>query len=300
MATNSARDRRAHTFKEVNVEQILIDKHVMVPMRDGVRLATDVYRLATSEPAPTLVMRLPYDKEGMGQLISPLYDSFRIVQAGYVVVVQDCRGRAASEGAFTPMFQEAADGVDTIAWAARQPWSNGRIGTFGGSYLGTTQWLAAGETPPALLAMAPAITWSDLYEGMQYVGGAKALHGLDWSLMMAQEELRRQVTSGALPPEADAGLAALERTAEARLPLSDLPALRALAPFYLEWLAHPTPDAYWRNASLSTRYEQIRAPALNIGGWYDAFLWGTLHNYMSMRQHGGSVAARQHQRLIVC
>ena len=280
------------------MEHILIEKNIMVPMRDGVRLATDVYRLATSQPAPTLVMRLPYDKESMVQLLSPLYDSFRIVRAGYVVVVQDCRGRFASDGTFRPMFQEATDGADTIAWAAQQLWSDGRVGTFGGSYLGTTQWLAAGETPPALLAMAPAITWSELYEGMQYAGGAKALHGLGWSLMMAQEELQRQMASSDLPPEAGAGLAELMRDAEARLPLSALPALRAFAPYYFEWLAHLTPDAYWRNASPSARYEQIRVPALNIGGWYDIFLWGTLQNYIGMRQRGGSAAARQ-QHLII-
>jgi len=87
--------------------------------------------------------------------------------------------------------------------------------------------------------------------------------------------------------------------AEARLPLSDLPALRTLAPYYFEWLAHPTPDAYWQAASLSARYEQIQAPALNIGGWYDVFLWGTLQNYMRMRQRGGSAVARQHQRLVI-
>ena len=280
-------------------KDIRIDKNVMVAMRDGVLLATDVYQPEMSEPAPTLVMRLPYDKESTTQEISPLHDIFRIVRAGYVVVVQDCRGRAASEGTFTPMFQEAADGADTIAWAAGQPWSNGRIGTFGGSYVGSTQWLAAGEAPPALLAMAPAITWADLYEGMQYSGGAKALHGLGWSAMMAEEELRRRAASSELPPGAEADLAALMHDAEARLPLSDVPALRALAPYYFDWLAHPTPDAYWQDVSLSARYEQIRAPALNIGGWYDVFLWGTLQNYMGMRQRGGSALARQYQHLII-
>jgi len=139
-------------------KDIRIDKNVMVAMRDGVLLATDVYHPETGEPAPTLVMRLPYDKESTTQEISPLHDIFRIVRAGYVVVVQDCRGRAASEGTFTPMFQEAADGADTIAWAAGQPWSNGRVGTFGGSYVGSTQWLAAGEAPPALL-------WFQISEG---------------------------------------------------------------------------------------------------------------------------------------
>src|SRR5919199_3946785 len=201
MATNSARDRGAHTFKEVNVEQILIDKHVMVPMRDGVRLATDVYRLDGAAPAPVLLARTPYDKErGVASTGVP-FDIFRAVQAGYAVAIQDVRGRFASEGTFDAHFQEGHDGADTIAWAAAQPWSSGGVGTFGGSYVGCTQWIPAGEQPAALRAMAPAVTPSDMYEGSMYQGGANVLHGLRWAVGISQDDIRRRVARGGTPPE---------------------------------------------------------------------------------------------------
>jgi putative CocE/NonD family hydrolase len=271
------------------VGNILIEKNVLVPMRDGVRLATDVYRDPDAGPQPVLLMRTPYDKDGGSDL-----DLLRFVQAGYAVVTQDCRGRNASEGAFNPMFQERADGADAVAWAARQPWSSGKVGGFGGSYLGNTQWLAAAEAPPELLALAPTVTWSDFYAGMQYEGGANYMHGLWWSLGMVEEEVRRRMASGQAVPE---GMPQGDPTDH--LPLSDLPALRELAPHYFEWLAHPTADAYWHGASPNASYERIGAPALNIGGWYDIFLWGTLQNYLGMRQRGGSETARTHQRLLI-
>ena len=127
---------------------ILIDKNVMLPMRDGVRLATDVYRLDSAPPVPVLLTRTPYNKEqtvvGGG---GAAFDIFRAVQAGYAVVIQDTRGRFASEGEFTPHFPEGRDGADTITWAAAEPWSCGVVGGFGGSYLGGTQWLAPASSP---------------------------------------------------------------------------------------------------------------------------------------------------------
>src|SRR5690349_1311559 len=106
---------------------ILIDKNVMVPMRDGMRLATDVYRLDTAPPAPVLLARTPYDKEHALAGTGVPFDILRAVQAGYTVVIQDVRGRFASEGIFNPHFQEVYDGVDTIAWVAVQPWSRGVV-----------------------------------------------------------------------------------------------------------------------------------------------------------------------------
>src|SRR5688500_9163457 len=118
-------------IEESSMATVLIEKDVLVPMRDGVRLAADVYRPADThgEDAglPVLLMRTPYHKGGAGGL-----DVLRIVEAGYAVVVQDCRGRFASEGEFDPMVQERADGADTVAWIAGQAWSNGKIGTVGG------------------------------------------------------------------------------------------------------------------------------------------------------------------------
>jgi uncharacterized protein len=145
---------------------ILIDKNVMVPMRDGARLATEVYRLNGADPAAVLLARTPYNKEGaVAGGAGVAFDIIRAVQAGYAVVIQDVRGRFASEGAFVPHFQEPRDGDDAIAWVAAQPWSRGIVGTFGASYLGGTQWLAACEQPNALRAMASSVTPSDAYEG---------------------------------------------------------------------------------------------------------------------------------------
>jgi putative CocE/NonD family hydrolase len=150
---------------------ILIEKSVMLPMRDGVRLATDVYRLDGTPPAPVLLRRTPYDKQqtavgGAGVA----FDIMRAAQGGYSVVVQDVRGRLSSEGEFHPHVQEATDGAATIAWAAAQPWSTGSVGGFGGSYLGCTQWLAARQQPQALRAMASAVAAADAYEGMAGAG----------------------------------------------------------------------------------------------------------------------------------
>jgi len=275
---------------------ILIDKNVMVPMRDGVRLATDVYRLEGAPPEPVLLARTPYDKEHI-IAASNAFDILRAVQAGYVVVIQDVRGRFASEGEFNPQFQEGRDGVDTIAWTVAQPWSRGIVGTFGGSYLGCTQWLAAREQPQALRVMAPMVTPSDMYEGESYQGGANVFHSLRWAVSISRDEIPRRVARGWVPPEGGADLDV--NTVLAHLPLNDHPLLHDLVPFWGDWLAHPTADAYWRTISPCAGYEQINAPALNISGWYDIFLWGTFQNYQGMRQRGGTPHARQNQCLVI-
>jgi uncharacterized protein len=176
---------------------ILIEKNIMVPMRDGVRLATDVYRPAEGGPVPVLLSRLPYNKE-LPMMIQAAIDALRAVQVGYAVVLQDCRGRFASEGEFTPIFNEASDGADTVAWIAQQPWSSSQVGTVGGSYLGFTQWLLAKEHPEALRAMAPAVTTSDYYHTpFRHQGGVFELGcALFWSVGMVPEELQRQLRQG--------------------------------------------------------------------------------------------------------
>lgn len=217
---------------------ILIDKNVMVSMRDGVRLATDVYRPEGAAPLPVLVMRTPYDKEGAAAG-SDVFDILRAVQAGYAVVVQDVRGRYASEGAFNPMFQETADGVDAYAWAAAQPWSSGAAGGFGGSYMGGTQWLLAREQPPGLRALAPSVTYDDVYDGSAYQGGAKVLHDLRWVVAnIVPGEMRRRLARGEAVPPGAFDLAVEEVLAH--LPLADYALIRDGAPFYADWLAHPT------------------------------------------------------------
>jgi hypothetical protein len=282
--------------------RIVVDKNLTVPMRDGVILVADVYRPDGPGPFPTLVQRTPYNKE-LG-LIGFSFDIMRGVQAGYAVIVQDTRGRAASGGEFNPFFDEARDGADTIAWAADQPWSSGAVGMIGGSYFGATQWTAATQAPEALRAIAPFVTTDQYYEGWAYQGGAFQLgFNLHWTLSsLALAELVRRIKAGTATGQDFAELvAAVDGNDDMyrRTPLLGLPELKGLAPYYDDWLSHPSYDEFWRATAPRESYGQITVPALNMGGWYDLFLKGTLANYTGMKAHGGSETARQHQRLVI-
>jgi uncharacterized protein len=231
-------------------------------------------------------------------------DTSRAVQAGFAVVLQDCRGRFGSEGEFTPMFNEVGDGADTVARIAQQPWSNGQVGTVGGSYLGFTQWLLGKEQPGALRAMAPNITTSDYYQApWRHTGGVFELGiSMWWSVFMVPEELQRQLRQGKASMEKMGTLMQVMSEPSAQfehLPLVDMPLLRDFAPYYFDWLDHPTYDDYWRGIAHKGYYEQITVPVLDMGGWYDIFLGGTLENYTGMKQRGGSAVARHQQRLLI-
>ena len=170
---------------------ILIEQDLMVAMRDGVKLATDVYRSVEHGPGPVLLTRLPYGKQTL-RLILNQGDIFRIVQAGYAVVVQDVRGCFASEGDFSPLVHEEADGAETLAWVSQQPWSSGHIGMFGKSYFGATQWLAARRAPEGLQAITPTICQNGSYE-TYYWGGAFQLGTLlNWSFVVGMPALQRR------------------------------------------------------------------------------------------------------------
>lgn len=248
--------------------------------------------------------RLPYNKDASG-LASNGFDVMRAVQAGYAVVVQDTRGRFASDGRFTPFVHEACDGADTIDWAAGQPWSTGAVGMVGGSYLGATQWATASQDPAALRAIAPVVTADQYYDGWVYQGGAFQLgFNLWWTLtILAPGELRRRRADG--DPAAAARLGELIAAADhpdrlfQRLPLRGLPELAGLADYYDDWLAHPTYDAFWKASAPREAWTQITVPALNVGGWFDVFLQGTIANYAGMRANGASEEARRRQRLVI-
>jgi putative CocE/NonD family hydrolase len=281
----------------------IVEKNVLVPMRDGVQLAADVYRPDIPDPCPTLLLRTPYNRE-LPTLLNYSFDVLRGTQAGYAVVAQDTRGRYASQGTFNPFFDEAADGADSIAWAAAQPWSSGAVGMIGGSYFGATQWTAATQAPEALRGIAPFVTTDQYYESWAYQGGAFELgFNLNWTLSsLALGELVRRMGAGEASPEDFAVLvAAIDANEELyrRLPLRGLAELDGLAPYYEDWLAHPSYDDFWRATAPRESYGRITAPALNMGGWHDLFLKGTLANYTGMKRAGGSEDARRRQRLLI-
>jgi putative CocE/NonD family hydrolase len=282
---------------------LVIEKNVMVPMGDGVRLATDVYRPEGGGPFPVVLQLMPYNKELPG-LLNFSFDVLRAAQSGYAVVVQDNRGRFASEGDFNPFFNDASDGADTVAWAAAQPWSTGQVGMAGASYFGATQWLTASAAPPALKAIAPFVTTDQYYESWAYQGGAFQLgFNLHWTLSsLALGELQRRAGAGEATLEDLGALIAAVDDNEAlywRLPLHNPPELRGLASYYDDWLEHPSYDEFWKACAPRESYARITAPALNMGGWYDLFLKGTIANYLGMKQHGGSDDARSLQRLVI-
>jgi len=278
--------------------EIRIAKDVKVPMRDGVELATDIYR-ETDDPRPAVVIRIPYDKDTGIESSEVL----RFLEAGYTVVAQDTRGRFASDGVFEPFRCEQCDGEDTLAWIARQNWSDGNVAMIGRSYLGATQWMAAAGDTPTLRAIAPGVTSSAYYDGWTYHGGAFQLgFNLLWSLgRLALGEARRGIARGThMPADLFSLIAAVDNIAELYqcTPLTGAADFARIAPYYLEWLNHATDDDYWRGMAPREHYEQVNVPSLNIGGWYDIFLGGTLENYRGMADRGGTDSARR-SRLIV-
>jgi hypothetical protein len=281
-----------------------VEKDIMVPMRDGVALATDAWLPAGGGPGPVLLVRLPYSKDLNGlYAYGAAPNVFALVEAGYAVVYQDCRGTFRSGGEFTPMLNEAADGADTVAWLLDQPWCDGSIGTYGASYLGFVQWAAASAGAP-LKAIAPAVTTTDYYATPWYSeGGALSLHAIQtWTTGMAFAEERRALGAGGGDPQALAELVGMVADPAAHLdglPVRVRPAIEKQWQWWAEILAHPARDQYWRDLSVADRFEDITVPALNIGGWYDIFVNSTVRTFSELRRRGGSAAAREGQRLIV-
>lgn len=281
---------------------IVIDKDVPVPMRDGVTLYADVYRPGVGGQYPVLLQRTAYGKARSWNMLDPL----RAVGQGYVVVIQDGRGRYASKGEFTPFHDEIDDGYDTVEWCAAQPWSSGRVGMYGMSYVGATQWLAAIAAPPHLTAIFPAMTAADYHDGWIYQGGALYLSfTAAWAAQfLAIPHLERMGLSPEECRREEArvmGMIERLRRTLAHLPLSDLPMLSrpGLAPYWRDWLDHPHRDGYWERISIAAHHDQVTVPSFNLGGWYDLFAAGPLRNFTGMRERGATAAARTGSKMLI-
>ena len=289
--------------------RVIRERNVMVPMRDGARLATDIFRPDAPGRFPTLVSRGPYGKEGY--LDQPNHSMWFFPKNGYVFVSQDCRARFDSEGGhYDPVFQEAQDGWDTVEWAARQPWSTGRVGTTGQSYLGATQYALAGMNPlpPHLQAMAPFSASSDFHQSWVYHTGGP----MEWGWMvpyaifkgrntlerMGRSDLLAQMDEYVLPP----GNFAQPLTNEwyRRLPLRDwIDRLKEAAPYFHEYFDEELDGPYWWRANLLKNLGGVKIPMFHVSSWYDIFLEGALNSYQAIRERGASELARNNQRLLV-
>jgi uncharacterized protein len=268
--------------------EVTIERGVPAKMRDGVTLRADVYRPKADGRFPLLLTRTPYDKSGVADF------SLKAAARGYVVVAQDVRGRYASEGDWYPFKYESQDGYDTIEWAATLPYSNGKVGMFGGSYVGATQYLAAIAQPPHLAGICPNDTASNYHDGWTYQGGAfEQWFNESWTTGLAENTMNRRVDSG---NEAFGWTQTLPLWS---YPVLETPSGAGLAPYFTDWLAHPNYDDYWKQWSIEDHYAQIQVPVFSLGAWYDIFLGGTLRNYARLKNEAGTEASRRGQRLMI-
>lgn len=268
-------------------------RDVELRLSDGTVLRSDHYLPPGGGPAPALLVRQPYGKDIATTVVyaHPVW----FARHGYVVVVQDVRGRGASGGGFYPFQHEEQDGHETLEWLSQRPECNGRIGMYGFSYQGVTQLLAAARGHPALRCIAPWMTAGDLHRGWFYQGGLLRLAStVGWATQMLRGDAHRLG-----PPEAARSLDAAWSQPAAHVhaaPFAEIPHLTApeLPGYYSDWIAHDQPGPYWERQDISTRWEAVQVPALHLVGWHDLYLHGGIQLFESMRRHAGRARDAQH------
>ncbi len=274
---------------------VQVHRNVMVPMRDGVSLCTDVYLPACAGralpgPFPTLLCRTPYGKEeaeadsGYGRWFAA---------RGYASIIQDCRGCYGSEGQVGFLAPEAEDGFDTLAWIEQQPWSNGRVGTWGTSWCGWTQTGPAALGAPQIAAMIPNMSGAIAHESSVRHNGALELRFLAWAFWHSATNPQRALKAD---PAVDAALNLDSPTFGewlTRLPLRRGQTQLALVPPYEEWVLRLQTEGdltdWWRQPGLAPALYHRRwpdVPILLIGGWYDSYTRSTFRNYVGLRALG--------------
>lgn len=274
---------------------ILVENRVAIPMRDGVTLYADVYRPAGDGTHPVIVSRTPYSTERYpSAYAAAVYFSRR----GYVYVYQDVRGRHESDGRWEPFRDDIEDGYDTVEWAARQPWSNGKVGMDGGSYLGQVQWRAAQAAPPHLVAIFPRVASTSIYHDWITVnGGWRLAFNFGWGPV--RQESRIMQNTG--PHTMVGGPEGIRyENVVWHLPLSEMQALVGRnAQFYKDWLAHPDYDEYWRLLNVEEHFERIEVPVHTMGGFFDIFAQGTIRGYVGVSRRGANQRAREGSHMVI-
>jgi len=253
---------------------------IQVPMRDGVRLSTDIYRDKSITSSAVVLMRTPYNKAGGSAAAK------RFAEAGYVAIVQDCRGKFASEGAFIPYNNEGQDGYDAIEWIVAQPWCNGRVGMWGASYVGATQWQAAVEHPPGLVTITPTATFTSFYRNL-YLGGA------------VRHSLISTWAGGNSPKPVNAKLNTDWDTTLKHLPLGNVDEkIGWPIPWLKGIMNHPSPNGYWKRLDMTADMADLKLPMQHVVGSYDFFARESVGNFVRMQKLAKDPETRKNQQLI--
>jgi putative CocE/NonD family hydrolase len=265
--------------------EVVVQGDVPATMRDGTVLMSNVYRPARGGLYPVLLARHPYGKDlSYG---TSMLDPIKAAKAGYIVVVQDVRGRYRSGGRFVPFVSEYEDGYDSVEWAASLPDSDGSVGMHGLSYFGKTQWHAAAMRPPSLRSMAPAQTWGNHLNGVQMRGGVQELGLMQfWAqaslaidLLFRKYAGDREKIGEKLPHLISTIDELLAGGGYGALPLKGLPSPDELAPFVEGGFGRGVEDEAWKYLNIDGQYEVVDEPTFHIGGWYDCFIGETLKQY---------------------
>ncbi len=258
-------------------EYEVIKKTVLVPLRDGVKLSTDIYFPQVKDPQfPVILIRTPYKKE-MSEV-----EGYYYAKRGYITAIQDVRGRFASEGAWEPFVNEAEDGYDSIEWLAGQRWSTGKIGMIGSSYLGWTQLWAAAEKPPHLVTVIPNVAPPDPFFNIPYEYGAFFTLAALWWAEIVEKEATAELSMKTYLEINN------RRYAEV---LDDLPVVDIDKkvfgkenPYWRRWILHNVNDAYWEKANYLDKLKELDIPVFLQSGWYDGDGIGTKLAYLRLKE----------------
>jgi putative CocE/NonD family hydrolase len=286
------------------IREVTVQTDVPAVMRDGTTLMANVYGPADGGPYPVLLARMPYGKDL--PFNSTYLDPLKVTRRGYIVAIQDVRGRYASEGKFTPFVNEFEDGYDSVEWAASLPGSSGAVGMIGLSYLGKAQWHAAVMQPPSLKSMAPGQTWGNHLNGAQMRGGARELGLIQYwaQAALALGILFRRYRGE--PEQIGQKLAELVGSIDAllagggydTLPLTQLPDPDGLTSFVRGGFVRGADDEGWDYLNIDGRYDRVQVPTFHIGGWYDCFIGETLRQYAAMKERAGATGGRSPRLLV--
>ena len=287
---------------------VIHEKNLPMRTRDGLTLYADIVRPDAPGRFPALVTRTPYGKDGAMQNTN--HSAFYYARHGYVTVMQDCRGRFTSEGEYYPMVSDVEDGYDAVEWAARLPWSNGRVGTFGQSYPGASQYMIAcnDPMPPNLQAMAPVSASADYHQGWVYRTGGAMIWG--WAVPYAilkgrntLERMGRQDLLKKMDEYVEQGTnfgMPLRQEWYRHLPIKDWgELLKEAAPYFADYISHADDGEYWSRINVIRHLESIQVPMLHVSCWYDIFLEGALNAYQGIKEHSDSPQARRSQQLFI-
>ena len=263
--------------------EVRMDLGVMIPMRDGVRLSSDFYFPDKEGKVPAILIRTPYDNS------KARYDRYGNFYAsrGYAVIIQDCRGRYDSEGKWYPFVGEEYDGYDTIEWIAEQPWSNGKIGMTGVSYVGFVQWAAAAENPPHLTCIFTYGSPSSIYGDTWFSYGTLYLmDSITWAFLMHGRTNQNLGVHDWLNLKDYLPLMTLDEFLGRRIN------------FWREWLSHPNYDEYWAKQGIKEKFHKLDIPSVTVTGWYDDGQHGALENYYGIMREG-TERAKKNAKLII-